>query len=131
MIKNTLHVTVSGLYATVYFMRGSEYGMPPNPTLGAFKRYDSPLSLLDSHCSRFHEVIFPIFSLCYFDFRSATTTSFGSICLGSLLVAILQTIRTLLRSIRYHSTPLPIPLPMCLYLSLCMCTLFRQLHRLL
>lgn len=30
----------------------------------------------------------------------ATTTSFGSICLGSLLVAILQTIRAILRSLK-------------------------------
>jgi len=71
VIKNTLHVTVSGVFATVYFMKGSPYGMPENPTVDSFKR--------------------------------ASTTSFGSICLGSLLVAILQTIRALLRGVRTNN----------------------------
>jgi hypothetical protein len=44
----------------------------------------------------------------------ATTTSFGSICLGSLLVAILQTIRTLLRSLRRESDNLIACLAECL-----------------
>jgi len=68
VIKNVVHMTVSGVCASVYFLQGSEYGMPAHPTLGAAKR--------------------------------AMTTSFGSICLGSLLVAILQTLRALVNSVR-------------------------------
>eukprot|EP01132_Coremiostelium_polycephalum_P003885 gene3885-4848_t len=62
VIKNWVHVTVSGTVASWYFMSGT-VGVPRNPTLGAMKR--------------------------------ASTTSFGSICFGSLLVAILQTLRQL------------------------------------
>lgn len=70
VIKNVVHVTVSGVFATWYFMKSSltGEGAPSNPTLGSFKR--------------------------------ATTTSFGSICLGSLLVAALQTIRALIQFAR-------------------------------
>jgi len=67
VIKNVVHVTVSGLFATWYFMYGT-VGMPPNPTLKSFKR--------------------------------ATTTSFGSICLGSMIVALIQTLRAIVRSLR-------------------------------
>jgi len=63
-------VTVSGLFASWYFMSGS-VGMPPNPTLGSLKR--------------------------------AITTSFGSICLGSMIVAIIQTLRALIRTIRSNN----------------------------
>lgn len=66
VIRNTVHVTASGTFATWYFLQAT--GMPANPTLKSMKR--------------------------------ALTTSFGSICLGSLLVALLQTLRTLLRSTR-------------------------------
>jgi hypothetical protein len=69
VIKNTTHVTVSGLYAAYYFLGVSTNGSVTlavsNPTLSAAKR--------------------------------AVTTSFGSICFGSLIIAILQTIRALLR----------------------------------
>jgi len=68
VIKNVVHVTVAGLYATVYFLRGSGFAFPENPTVESFGR--------------------------------ASTTSLGSICLGSLLVAILQTARMLLRMLR-------------------------------
>jgi len=67
VIKNVVHVTASGTFATWYFLKGT-VGVPSNPTLKSFKR--------------------------------ATTTSFGSICLGSLLVAALKTLRTLVRSMR-------------------------------
>jgi len=60
VIKNVVHVTVSGTFATWYFLYPSS--MPSNPTLGALKR--------------------------------ATWTSFGSICLGSLLVAIIKALRS-------------------------------------
>lgn len=87
-MKNVVHVTASGLFATWYFLSG--VGMPANPTQKAFKR--------------------------------ATTSSFGSICLGSLLVcttkaqhtglrqnsnfiqvAILKTLRQLLNASRGRS----------------------------
>eukprot|EP01133_Synstelium_polycarpum_P011478 gene11478-13381_t len=62
VIKNVVHTTVSGLYASWYFLDQS-VGMPPNPTMQSFKR--------------------------------AMTTSFGSICFGSLLIAIVSTLRFL------------------------------------
>lgn len=60
LMKNIVHTTISGLFASWYFMSGS-VGMPRNPTLGAFKR--------------------------------SVTTSFGSIAFGSLLIAIISTLR--------------------------------------
>jgi len=68
VIKNVVHVTVSGVVATVYFMGDM---MPQNPTLDALNR--------------------------------SLTTSFGSICLGSLIVSIIKTIRTLVRLMRTKS----------------------------
>lgn len=65
VIKNTVHVTSSGLFASWYFLHDQ---MPHNPTLKSLKR--------------------------------ACTSSFGSICLGSLLVAALKTLRAIIRSIR-------------------------------
>jgi hypothetical protein len=35
--------------------------------------------------------------------KRALTTSFGSICFGSLIVAVIQTVRTILRSLRSRS----------------------------
>jgi len=67
VLKNIVHVTASGTFATWYFLHGT-IGIPSNPTLKSFKR--------------------------------ATTTSFGSICLGSLMVAILKTLRALVRGLR-------------------------------
>jgi len=68
VIKNVVHVTGAGVFASWYFLHGT-VGVPPNPTLGSLKR--------------------------------ATTTSFGSICFGSLIVAALQTLQAVCRSIRY------------------------------
>jgi len=65
VLKNIVHVTVSGVVATVYFMSNA---MPANPTLGALKR--------------------------------SVTTSFGSICLGSMIVAFIKTLRSLVRMLR-------------------------------
>jgi hypothetical protein len=67
VIKNVVHVTVSGTVATWYFMHGT-VGVPPNPTLQSFKR--------------------------------ATTTSFGSICFGSLITSILRTLRVIFSATR-------------------------------
>ncbi|CAG8568444.1 5610_t:CDS:2 [Acaulospora morrowiae] len=60
-----VHVTTSGVFASYYFLEGTEQGVPPSPIIQSAKR--------------------------------ASTTSLGSVCLGSLLVALLQTIRALLR----------------------------------
>lgn len=65
MIQNVVHVTVSGVFGSWYFMNGC---VPRAPTLGALRR--------------------------------ALTTSFGSICLGSLLVAIVQLVRELIEGAR-------------------------------
>jgi hypothetical protein len=67
VLLNLVHTTVSGFYATWYFMSGT-WGMPESPVASSLKR--------------------------------AVTTSFGSVCLGSLIVAIIQTMRTLLRNSR-------------------------------
>lgn len=67
VIKNVVHVTASGSFATWYFLQGTP-AMPASPTLGAMKR--------------------------------SLTTSFGSICFGSLIVAALKTLRALVRSAR-------------------------------
>eukprot|EP00833_Pecoramyces_ruminatium_P002069 jgi/Orpsp1_1/1176101/evm.model.c7180000056404.1 len=67
VINNTVHVTISGLFATYYFQgilnpATMEIQVDvKNPTLKSFKR--------------------------------AITTSFGSICFGSLIIAIIQTLR--------------------------------------
>jgi len=74
VVNNTVHVTVSGLFATYYFCGVVEPGTTNikidvrNPTLKSFKR--------------------------------AITTSFGSICFGSLIIAIIQTLRALARQAR-------------------------------
>ena len=44
VIKNVVHVTVAGTYASWYFLRAT--GMPANPTVGALKRYESSLLVL-------------------------------------------------------------------------------------
>ena len=59
VVKNTLHVTVSGVASTWYFLYPS--GSWANPTLSSMKR--------------------------------ALTTSFGSICLGSLILSVVRAMR--------------------------------------
>ncbi|KAJ6264239.1 hypothetical protein Dda_0382 [Drechslerella dactyloides] len=63
IIKNVMHVTVSGVYGGWYFSAGgsSSNSPPSHPTLGAFRR--------------------------------AMTYSFGSICFGSLIVSLIQMLR--------------------------------------
>jgi len=61
VIKNVVHVTVAGVFASWYWLYPSN--MPSNPTMAAFKR--------------------------------AMWSSFGSVCLGSLLVAIVQALRAM------------------------------------
>ncbi|KAG0296120.1 putative choline transporter, neither null mutation nor overexpression affects choline transport [Linnemannia gamsii] len=71
VIKNVIHVTISGVFGVYYFFEGSAAGAPESPTLASAKR--------------------------------ALTTSFGSICFGSLLIALLQTLRYILNSLRSDS----------------------------
>ncbi|ORX46163.1 DUF580-domain-containing protein [Piromyces finnis] len=72
VINNTVHVTISGLFATYYFCGITQSGSNKiqvnvkNPTLKSFKR--------------------------------AITTSFGSICFGSIVIAVFQTLRALAQS---------------------------------
>lgn len=64
VFNNTLHVTISGVTASYYFLEGTSM-MPQNPTAASAKR--------------------------------ALTTSFGSICFGSLIIALIRTMRAMLR----------------------------------
>jgi len=79
VIKNVVHVTASGVVATVYFMGDM---MPTNPTLGALKR--------------------------------SLTTSFGSICLGSLIVSLIKTIRAIVQMMRSENNNLLLCLVDCI-----------------
>jgi len=81
VIKNVVHVTVSGVLATWYF-QANAYSMPQSPTLYSLKR--------------------------------AVTTSFGSICLGSLIVAILKLARAIIRSMKGRANSLLICLLDCI-----------------
>ncbi|KAF9210083.1 putative choline transporter, neither null mutation nor overexpression affects choline transport [Haplosporangium sp. Z 27] len=68
VIKNIVHVTISGVYACYYFLMGSPQGMSKSPTVESFKR--------------------------------ACTTSIGSICLGSLIVSLVQATRAIIQLLR-------------------------------
>ncbi|KAJ3150063.1 putative choline transporter, neither null mutation nor overexpression affects choline transport [Geranomyces michiganensis] len=71
VISNVVHVTVAGLFASYYFM-----GQPGGPQ---------------------GKVTIPMSNPTLQSAKRATTTSFGSVCFGSLVIAILQTIRAILR----------------------------------
>ncbi|KAF9432704.1 putative choline transporter, neither null mutation nor overexpression affects choline transport [Entomortierella beljakovae] len=71
IIKNIVHVTISGVFGVYYFFEGSAAGAPSSPTLSSAKR--------------------------------ALTTSFGSICFGSLLIALIQTLRYVLENLKNDS----------------------------
>lgn len=71
VITNIVHVTISGVFATYYYMAGSPQGMTSSPTIASLKR--------------------------------ACTTSLGSICFGSLIIAIIQTLRTIASMFRGDS----------------------------
>ena len=66
IIKNVVHVTVSGVFAS-HYLRYDTGQMPRQPTARAARR--------------------------------ALSYSFGSICFGSLIIALIQTVRTLVRSL--------------------------------
>jgi hypothetical protein len=72
VVKNVVHVTASGLFATVYFM-----GTPDQ--------------------TRKLKVTVPVRNPTAKSAKRALTTSFGSICYGSLLIALIQTITNLVR----------------------------------
>ncbi|KAF9413483.1 putative choline transporter, neither null mutation nor overexpression affects choline transport [Podila epigama] len=71
VLTNIVHVTISGVFATYYYMAGSPQGMSASPTMASLKR--------------------------------ACTTSLGSICFGSLIIAIIQTLRTVANMFRGES----------------------------
>ncbi|CCK68826.1 Pns1p KNAG_0B03850 [Huiozyma naganishii CBS 8797] len=68
VIRNVIHMTVSGVFGSWYYMFKSDQGMPKWPAFGSFKR--------------------------------AMTTSFGSICFGSLIVSLIETFRQVLNLIK-------------------------------
>ncbi|KAJ1568675.1 putative choline transporter, neither null mutation nor overexpression affects choline transport, partial [Nowakowskiella sp. JEL0078] len=76
VIYNTIHVTISGVFATYYFLGTSAAG---------------------------GEVTVPVNNPVTSSAGRALTTSFGSICFGSLIIAILQTIRFIIRSLANQS----------------------------
>ncbi|KAG0229810.1 putative choline transporter, neither null mutation nor overexpression affects choline transport [Actinomortierella wolfii] len=71
VIKNVVHTTIAGVYATYYFLAGSPQGMGNSPTWASLKR--------------------------------SCTTSIGSICFGSLIVAAIQTLRAIAAMLRGDS----------------------------
>ncbi|KAJ3035236.1 putative choline transporter, neither null mutation nor overexpression affects choline transport [Rhizophlyctis rosea] len=71
VITNTVHVITSGVFATYYFMG----------TLNA----DGSVTVAQKNPTAASS-------------KRALTTSFGSICFGSLIIALIQTVRALLRS---------------------------------
>ncbi|RUS13937.1 plasma-membrane choline transporter-domain-containing protein, partial [Endogone sp. FLAS-F59071] len=71
VIKTVGHVTVSGVFASFYFLDGTP-AAPTSPTFSALGR--------------------------------ALTTSFGSICFGSLIIALLQTLKAVLRNFANDSS---------------------------
>ncbi|TPX40919.1 hypothetical protein SeLEV6574_g06349 [Synchytrium endobioticum] len=70
VIANTVHVTVSGVFATYYFLGTG------TPGVGQIQVPGVPSAASAGR---------------------ALTTSFGSVCFGSLIIALLQTIRTIMR----------------------------------
>ncbi|SMN18420.1 similar to Saccharomyces cerevisiae YOR161C PNS1 Protein of unknown function [Maudiozyma saulgeensis] len=68
VIRNVIHVSVSGIFGSWYYRYKSDQGMPRWPAMGALKR--------------------------------GLTTSFGSICFGSLIVALIDTLRQFLNLLR-------------------------------
>ena len=68
VIRNVMHVSVSGVFGSWYYRYKSDQGMPKWPAFGALKR--------------------------------ALTVSFGSICFGSLIVAIIDTMHQFLNLVR-------------------------------
>jgi len=77
VINNTVHVTISGVFATFYFRGATEPGTNQievdvkNPTISSLKR--------------------------------AVTTSFGSICFGSLIIAVISTLRVLANQTKHEA----------------------------
>ena len=71
VIKNVVHVTISGVYGSWYYRANSTQGMPTWPAIGALKR--------------------------------ALTYSFGSICFGSLIVSLIETLRQILILVKNSS----------------------------
>lgn len=68
VIRNVIHVSVSGVFGSYYYQKNSDQGPPKSPIWNSFKR--------------------------------AITYCFGSICFGSLIVSILETIKTVLNLVK-------------------------------
>jgi len=71
VIKNVVHVTVSGVFGVYYFLYNTSQMPSGSVTLQSLKR--------------------------------ATTTSFGSICFGSLIIAVLKLVKAILQQIMYQN----------------------------
>ncbi|KAK6202373.1 protein PNS1 [Scheffersomyces amazonensis] len=68
VFRNIIHVTISGVYGTWYYLANSDQGAPRLPALGALRR--------------------------------ALTYCFGSISFGSLIVSLIQLVRSILQILR-------------------------------
>jgi hypothetical protein len=77
VVRNTVHVSISGTFATYYFMGIQQPGS--------------------------NQVSVPVKNVSLKSAGRAITTSFGSVCYGSLLIAIIATLRALANSARNQS----------------------------
>jgi len=74
VINNTVHVTIAGVFATYYFCGVNEPGT--------------------------NKIEVNVKNPTVKSFKRAITTSFGSICFGSLIIAIIQTLEALARQVK-------------------------------
>lgn len=74
VINNTVHVTIAGVFATYYFRGVNEPGT--------------------------NKIEVDVKNPTVKSFKRAITTSFGSICFGSLIIAIIQTLEALARQVK-------------------------------
>ncbi|KAJ3066986.1 putative choline transporter, neither null mutation nor overexpression affects choline transport, partial [Quaeritorhiza haematococci] len=81
VIGNVVHVTISGLFATVYFMGSAVPG-----TATTTRKFNVPVQNPTAKSA-----------------KRAMTTSFGSICYGSLIIAIVQLIREIVNAVLNNS----------------------------
>jgi len=77
VINNTIHVTIAGVFATYYFRGVNEPGT--------------------------NNIEVDVKNPTLQSFKRATTTSYGSVCFGSLLIAVVSTLRVLANNIKRDS----------------------------
>lgn len=104
VIKNVIHVTISGVYGTWYYLSGSDQGEPKSPALGAFKR--AMTNCFGSIC--FGSLITSILQLIHAIVRTLKQNAFdsGDICGGCgllILDAILGFIDWLVRYFNHYA----------------------------